>query len=159
MVGKAHCETLKGRVGLTVTKIRSQFWIPNLQQMPDKIFARYYGCKKFGSAIFWRQLLESYPKTKQKVIDHSKWLELNSLEKSHKRSRKRTKTELIFFFSVTAYLDHHTKEAVWLRGKHIYLTGLRERQKVIYGKEQKFKVGDVVKIKRMKPVKAYRNSE
>ena len=115
--------------------------------------------RNLDQQYFDDQLLESYPKTKQKVIDHSKWLELNSLEKSHKRSRKRTKTELIFFFSVTAYLDHHTKEAVWLRGKHIYLTGLRERQKVIYGKEQKFKVGDAVKIKRMKSVKAYRNSE
>lgn len=58
-----------------------------------------------------------------------------------------------------AYLDHHTKEAVWLRWKHRYLTGLRERQKVIYGKEQKFKVGDVVKTKRMKQIKPYRNSE
>lgn len=54
-----------------------------------------------------------------------------------------------------AYLDHHTKETVWLRWKHRYLTGLRERQKVIYGKEQKFKVGDVVKTKRMKQIKPY----
>lgn len=63
MVGKAHCETLKGRVGLTVTRnIRSQFWIPNLQQMPNKIFARCYGCKKFGSAVFWRPTTGELPK-------------------------------------------------------------------------------------------------
>lgn len=30
--------------------------------MPDKIFARYYGCKKFGSAIFWRPTTGELPK-------------------------------------------------------------------------------------------------
>ena len=39
------------------------------------------------------------------------------------------------------------EEAIWSRWRHEYLTASRERHKVIYGKEQQFKVGDVVIIK------------
>ena len=39
------------------------------------------------------------------------------------------------------------KEIVWLRWKREYFTGLLERHKAIYGKEQQFKVADVVIIK------------
>ena len=49
------------------------------------------------------------------------------------------------------------KEAVCLRWRHKYLMDLLERHKVLYGKEQQFKVGYALIIKGMKEIEPYGN--
>lgn len=73
MVGKAHCETLKGRVGLTVTKIRSSFGSQICNRCQIKSLLDAMVARNLDQQYFDDQLPESYPKTEQKVIDHSKW--------------------------------------------------------------------------------------
>ena len=67
LVEKAHCETLHGRVGLTTTKIKLQFWIPKLRQMIKTIIHRCYGCKKFGLTSFGRPITGELPEDKTEV--------------------------------------------------------------------------------------------
>ena len=47
LVEHAHENTLHGGVGLTMTKIREQHWIPRLRRLVKRLINRCAGCKRF----------------------------------------------------------------------------------------------------------------
>ena len=42
-----HKATLHGRVGLTMAKVREQYWIPRLRQQVTRVIKRCHSCKRF----------------------------------------------------------------------------------------------------------------
>ena len=46
-VQHAHKATLHGGVGLTMAKIREEYWIPRLRRLAKKAIRQCYGCKRF----------------------------------------------------------------------------------------------------------------
>ena len=52
MVEKAHLQTIHGGVGLTMTKIRSRFWIPKLRQLTKSVIYRCHGCRRFRATAY-----------------------------------------------------------------------------------------------------------
>lgn len=46
-VQHAHKATLHGGVGLTMAKVREEYWIPRLRRLVKKIIKQCYGCKRF----------------------------------------------------------------------------------------------------------------
>ena len=46
-VQHAHKATLHGGVGLTMAKIREEYWIPRLRRLAKKTIRQCYGCKRF----------------------------------------------------------------------------------------------------------------
>ena len=47
IVERAHLCTLHGGVGLTMSKVRDEFWIPTLRSLVKKVIGKCYGCKRF----------------------------------------------------------------------------------------------------------------
>ena len=47
LVMDAHLLTLHGGVGLTMAKVRSQYWIPRLRQLAKRTIRACHGCKRF----------------------------------------------------------------------------------------------------------------
>ena len=47
LVQHAHKVTLHGGVGLTMAKIREQYWIPRLRRLVKRVIKQCYGCKRF----------------------------------------------------------------------------------------------------------------
>ena len=43
----AHKATLHGGVGLTMAKIREEYWIPRLRRLAKKVIKQCHGCKRF----------------------------------------------------------------------------------------------------------------
>ena len=43
----SHLVTLHGGVGLTMAKLREEFWIPRLRRLVKKVIKQCYGCKRF----------------------------------------------------------------------------------------------------------------
>ena len=52
IVKDAHIVTLLGGVGLTMTLVRSDYWIPQLRQLTKKVINNCFGCKKFLATAF-----------------------------------------------------------------------------------------------------------
>ena len=48
----AHVSTLHGGVGLTMTYIRRDYWIPRLRRLTKKVIRGWFGCKRFQAAAF-----------------------------------------------------------------------------------------------------------
>ena len=46
---QAHKNTLHGGVVLTITKVRSNYWIPILDTLTKSVGRKCYGCKRFNS--------------------------------------------------------------------------------------------------------------
>jgi hypothetical protein len=46
LVRNAHLATLHGGVGLTLTKVREQYWVPRLRQLTKRVRTNCYGCKR-----------------------------------------------------------------------------------------------------------------
>ena len=47
IVERAHLYTLHGGVGLTMSKVRDDYWIPTLRSLVKKVIGKCYGCKRF----------------------------------------------------------------------------------------------------------------
>ena len=47
LVMMSHLVTLHGGVGLTMAKLREEFWIPRLRRLGKKVIRQCYGCKRF----------------------------------------------------------------------------------------------------------------
>ena len=47
LIQHAHKATLLGGVGLTMAKVREQYWIPRLRQQVKRIIKRCHSCKRF----------------------------------------------------------------------------------------------------------------
>ena len=47
LVMMSHLVTLHGGVGLTMAKLREEFWIPRLRRLVKKVIRKCYGCKRF----------------------------------------------------------------------------------------------------------------
>ncbi|XP_029183999.2 uncharacterized protein LOC114952116 [Acropora millepora] len=47
LIQHAHKATLHGGVGLTMAKVREQYWIPRLRQQVKRVIKRCHGCKQF----------------------------------------------------------------------------------------------------------------
>ena len=52
IVEDAHIVTLHGGVGLTMTLVRRDYWIPRLRQLTKKVINNCFGCKKFRTTAF-----------------------------------------------------------------------------------------------------------
>ena len=52
IVEDAHIVTLHGGVGLTMTLVRRDYWIPRLRQLTKKVINNCFGCKKFRATAF-----------------------------------------------------------------------------------------------------------
>ncbi len=61
MVHDAHVLSLHGRVGLTMTFIRQEYWVPRLRQLTKKVIRACYGCKKFQVTTFTNKPTASLP--------------------------------------------------------------------------------------------------
>ena len=48
----AHVSTSHGGVGLTMTYIRRDYWIPRLRRLTKKVIRGWFGCKRFQAAAF-----------------------------------------------------------------------------------------------------------
>ena len=44
---RAHLSTLHGGVGLTMSKVRDDYWVPTLRSLVKKVIGKCYGCKRF----------------------------------------------------------------------------------------------------------------
>lgn len=53
LVEEAHQETLHGGVGLTIAKVRTRYWIPNLRKLMKKVRRNCHGCKRFQASTNW----------------------------------------------------------------------------------------------------------
>ena len=62
IIHDAHYKTLHGGVGLTITKVREQYWIPTLRSLAKKIIKRCSGCKRFTTRPFQAQTTGQLPK-------------------------------------------------------------------------------------------------
>ena len=47
LIQHAHKATLHGGVGLTMAKVREQYWIPRLRQQVVRVIKRCHSCKRF----------------------------------------------------------------------------------------------------------------
>ena len=47
LVEDAHLCTLHGGVGMTMARIREQYWVPRLRQLTRKVTKKCYGCRRF----------------------------------------------------------------------------------------------------------------
>ena len=52
MVENSHYQTIHGGVGLTMTKVRSNYWIPRLRQITKNVIKRCHGCKRFRATPY-----------------------------------------------------------------------------------------------------------
>jgi len=52
LIQEAHVLTLHGGVGLTMTYIRCDYWIPCLRRLTKKVIRGCFGCKRFQAAAF-----------------------------------------------------------------------------------------------------------
>eukprot|EP00794_Sanderia_malayensis_P016265 gene16265-biopygen13818 len=52
LVMDAHLRTLHGGVGLTMTEVRRQYWIPRLRQLTKRVIRNCNGCKRFQAVAF-----------------------------------------------------------------------------------------------------------
>ena len=50
VVKQAHAMTLHGGVGLIMSKVREEYWIPKLRTLAKKVLSHCYGCKRFHTA-------------------------------------------------------------------------------------------------------------
>ena len=46
IVQRAHLSTLHGRVGMVMSKVRENYWVPRLRKLVKKVLSKCYGCKK-----------------------------------------------------------------------------------------------------------------
>ena len=49
LIFQAHKNTLHGGVVLTMTKVRSNYWIPAPRKLTKSVVRKCYGCKRFNS--------------------------------------------------------------------------------------------------------------
>ena len=52
LIQDAHVLTLRGRVGLSMTYIRRDYWIPRLRRLTKKVICGCFGCKRSQAAAF-----------------------------------------------------------------------------------------------------------
>ena len=52
LIQDAHVLTLRGRVGLTMTYIRRDYWISRLRRLTKKVICGCFGCKRSQAAAF-----------------------------------------------------------------------------------------------------------
>ena len=52
LIQEAHVLTLHGGVGLTMTYITCDYWIPRLRHLTKKVICGCFGCKRFQAAAF-----------------------------------------------------------------------------------------------------------
>lgn len=56
-----HVLSLHGGVGLTMTFVRQQYWVPRLRRLTKKVIRACYGCKKFQVTAFANSPTASLP--------------------------------------------------------------------------------------------------
>ena len=49
LIFQAHKNILHGGVVLTMTNVRSNYWIPTLRKLAKSVVRKCYGCKRFNS--------------------------------------------------------------------------------------------------------------
>ena len=52
LVEEAHRTSLHGGVGLTIAKIREEYWIPRLRRLTKRVIKSCHGCKRFQARAF-----------------------------------------------------------------------------------------------------------
>ena len=52
IVQQAHVTTLHGGVGLTMARVREEFWIPRLQKLTKRLARKCSRCKRFQAVAF-----------------------------------------------------------------------------------------------------------
>ncbi|XP_048580704.1 uncharacterized protein LOC116619237 isoform X2 [Nematostella vectensis] len=52
IVEEAHLRTIHGGVGLTMAKVREDFWVPRLRQLVRKVRKKCHGCKRFQAVAY-----------------------------------------------------------------------------------------------------------
>ena len=62
IVKRAHLCTLHGGIGLTMSKVHDDYWIPTLRSLVKKVIAKCYGCKRFYTTVMPAPPLGNLPK-------------------------------------------------------------------------------------------------
>ena len=66
LIFHAHLKTIHGRVNITMTNIRENYWIPRLRQLTKKVISKCHGCKNFQTIPFTTPIPGYLPKTRTK---------------------------------------------------------------------------------------------
>ena len=66
LVERAHQSTLHGGVGMTMAKIREQYWIPKLRQLVKRVRTQCWGCKRFRAQSYENPTPGKLPSTRIK---------------------------------------------------------------------------------------------
>ena len=73
LVMMSHLVTLHGAVGLTMAKLREDFWIPRLRRLVKKVIRQCYGCKRFQQLLSRSHLPVYCRQREQRAQLPSKW--------------------------------------------------------------------------------------
>lgn len=52
LITEAHLKTLHGGIGLTMTEVRQQYWVPRLRRLANKTIKSCKGCSRFQAKAF-----------------------------------------------------------------------------------------------------------
>jgi hypothetical protein len=66
LVERAHLSTLHGGVGMTMAKIRENYWIPKLRRLVKRVRTRCWGCKRFRALSYEKPPPGKLPSTRTK---------------------------------------------------------------------------------------------
>ena len=62
LIFQSHLKTVHGRVNTTVTHIRTDYWIPTLRQLTNRIINKCHGCKRFNTKPYTSPIQGQLPK-------------------------------------------------------------------------------------------------
>ena len=99
LIQHAHKTTLHGGVGLTMAKVREQYWIPRLRQQVKRIINRCPSCKRFQAVAIATSPLGQLPleRTRDSGAFEVEGVDFACPIKYLKLSRKEGKAYLVLF--------------------------------------------------------------
>lgn len=99
IVQRAHNTTLHGGVGLTMARIREQFWIPRLRRLVKRTVKKCYGCKRFQAVALAKPPPGLLPqeRTKAAGVFEVVGVDFAGPIKYRKSSRQEGKAYLVLF--------------------------------------------------------------
>ena len=99
LIQHAHKATLHGGVGLTMAKVREQYWIPRLQQQVKRVIKQCHSCKRFQAVALATPPIRQLPLERTKGSGAFEVVRVNFAGpiKCLKLSRKEGKAYLVLF--------------------------------------------------------------
>ena len=96
----AHKNTLYGGVLMTMTNVRSTFWIPSLRQLPKSIIRNCYGCKRHYAVPYGQPKLGPLPKDRSEAAMLFQVIGTDYAGPIYYRTKSKKESKTYFFFHV-----------------------------------------------------------